>query len=80
MKFLHPKHTTTAMAFFMSLIMSGAIALAFSLMHGGFSLTTLAGWPTEWLQGWIVALPIAIVVMPQVRKIVVAITAVPSDK
>ena len=74
MKFLNAKYTIVAMAFMMSLIMSGVISLAFALMDDGISLHSFALWPEAWLRGWIVALPVAVVVMPFVRKIVSKVT------
>ena len=71
---IHPKHTTKVMAFFMSLIMSIVISVGVTLFNEGLTLHALHDWPREWIESWIIALPVAIVVLPQVRRIATYLT------
>lgn len=74
MRILPVKYTGLAIAVIMSLIMSGIISLAFAIMNGGFTAQAMEHWPLSWLRGWIVALPVVIIVMPRVRNFVNKIT------
>jgi Protein of unknown function (DUF2798) len=71
---INPKHTLITMAFIMSLIMSVVISLGVNIIHTGFSLETLRAFPISWLQGWLIAFPVAYLVLPRVQKLFAKLT------
>lgn len=61
----------------MCICMSGTISLAMLFLNVGFDLS-LGGFINKWLKNWViaffVAVPVALVVVPTVRKIVAALS------
>ena len=61
----------------MCISMSGAISLAMLFIRVGFDLS-LGGFINQWLKNWViafcVAVPVALLVVPTVRKIVAALS------
>jgi hypothetical protein len=57
--------------------MSGALSLALLFIRVGFTIS-LGGFINQWLKNWViafcVAVPVALVVVPTVRKVVAAVT------
>lgn len=62
------------MAVFMSLSMSLIISFVLTMTHMGFTIEALAAWPTSWIESWIVALPVAIILLPHARKLALFLT------
>ncbi len=61
----------------MCICMSGALSLALLFIRVGFTIS-LGGFINQWLKNWViafcVAVPVALVVVPTVRKVVAAVT------
>ncbi len=55
---------------FISIPLSGTMTLVFNLMHTGFHFETIV----NWLQSWVVAFPVAycvaLIIVPNARKLV----------
>jgi hypothetical protein len=73
---LNPRQGHYLFVVLMCICMSGAISLAMLFLRVGFDLS-LGGFINQWLKNWViafcVALPVALVVVPTVRKIVAAL-------
>lgn len=67
---MSPRYEPVLFAFFMALIMSGAISLVIPLINLGLREDLLMIWLRGWLVGFLVALPISLVVVPVVRRMV----------
>lgn len=67
---IKPKYIPVVTAVITSLAMSGVISLFYAIIRSGLSLEMLAAWPLAWMQGWLVAFPVALIVPRQVRKLV----------
>lgn len=74
---LNPRQGHYLFVVLMCICMSGAISLAMLFLRVGFDLS-LGGFINQWLKNWViafcVAVPVALVVVPTVRKIVAALS------
>ena len=64
---LSPRQAQLAFVPLMSLVMSGAISLVMTGLHGSTSKGFLGAWLSGWMVAFMVALPVALVVVPAVR-------------
>jgi hypothetical protein len=74
---LNPRQGHYLFVILMCICMSGAISLAMLFIRVGFT-RSLGGFVNEWMKNWViafcVALPVALVVVPLVRKIVAGLS------
>jgi len=74
---LNPRQGHYLFVILMCICMSGTISLAMLFLNVGFDLS-LGGFINKWLKNWViaffVAVPVALVVVPTVRKIVAALS------
>lgn len=66
------------MPLFLSMLMSGLVALVVTLKLYDGSQSLLLTWLNSWLSSWVVAYPCLLVVLPLVKRIVAFIT-LPSE-
>lgn len=67
-KIFTQKTTPYVMAFFMALTMSCVMSLTMTLAARGISLEALHSWPFNWLRGFLVGYPTALIVTPIARR------------
>lgn len=74
---LNPRQGHYLFVILMCICMSGTISLAMLFLNVGFDLS-LGGFINKWLKNWViaffVAVPVALVVVPTVRKIVASLS------
>ena len=70
-----PKYDSYVFSFFMSLLMSGIMSLAISIINLGWVENMLSIWLRAWSMAFIIAFPTIIAVTPVVRKLVSMVVA-----
>lgn len=74
---LNPRQAHYLFVILMCICMSGAISLAMLFIRVGFDMS-LGGFISQWLKNWViafcVAVPVALVVVPTVRKVVASLS------
>ncbi|GAB3039101.1 DUF2798 domain-containing protein [Bowmanella dokdonensis] len=69
------KYASYVFSFFMSLLMSGIMSLAISIINLGWVDNMLSIWLRAWSMAFIIAFPTIIAVTPVVRKLVSLVLA-----
>lgn len=73
----HPKHMTWLMPLMLSGIMSGAISCFNMLLNKGFIDGFFSLWLHAWGMSWLMAFPLIMIVLPQVRNTLMRFVDVP---
>lgn len=73
-KGISPKYAGLLMCFFIAIAMSCVMAFAMTLIHADLNTAFLSSWLFSWGAGFLIGFPVALIVVPVVKKFVEFIT------